>query len=144
LSINDNWIIIDSITGDLNNDSSKELVVAYDVKDDSIGNTRILVIYKSENDKWIEWTRSNQALKNADGGGMMGDPFADIKIEKGILKIYHEGGSSWKWNEVDKYRFQNDNFYLIGYQNSYGKLCEYFENVDFNISTGKIIIKKRI
>ncbi len=73
---------------------------------------------------------------------MMGDPFEGIEIKNNVLLISHFGGSSWKWTNVDKYRFQNNQFELIGYTSNFGKLCEYWANFDFNISTGKIACKK--
>jgi hypothetical protein len=73
---------------------------------------------------------------------MMGDPFEEIKIENGILLISFSGGSSWKWAYVDKYRFQNNEFELIGYSSISGKICEYWVDFDFNISNGKIVYKK--
>jgi len=72
----------------------------------------------------------------------MGDPFESIEIIKGLLIVHQSGGSSWKWSDTDKYRFQNGIFQLIGYENHYGKPCEYFQSIDFNIQTGKIIYKK--
>ena len=72
----------------------------------------------------------------------MGDPFEGIEIKNGILIINHWGGSSWKWSLSDKYRFQNNQFQLIGHTSNCGKPCEYWMNCDFNISTGKVIIKK--
>ena len=38
--------------------------------------------------------------------------------------------------------FQDGEFYLIGYSSIAGKPCEYWEDVDFNLSTGKMIVKK--
>jgi hypothetical protein len=73
---------------------------------------------------------------------MMGDPFGEIKIENGILLISQNGGSSWKWDHTDRYRYQEGEFYLIGYISNYGKPCEYWQEVDFNLSTGKMIVKK--
>ena len=73
---------------------------------------------------------------------MMGDPFEDVEIKNGILIISQAGGSSWKWGHSDKYRYQNNRFELIGYSSHYGKLCEYWEDFDFNLVTGKIILKK--
>ncbi|MDE0472548.1 MAG: hypothetical protein OXH57_11475 [Ekhidna sp.] len=53
------------------------------------------------------------------------------------------GGSSWRWGIIDKYRFQDGDFYLIGYTKDWGNpFKEIQENVDFNLSTGKIIFKK--
>src|SRR5688572_8084568 len=140
-----NFEIIDTISGDLDNDGVKELVVAYNTKKEDTSYESIprnLRIYKMQNQKWIIWKESQQALYGSRDGGMMGDPFGEIKIEKGVLQISQNGGSSWKWGHTDKYRYQNGEFYLIGYSSQYGKLCEYWMDVDFNLLTGKMIIKK--
>jgi|TARA_B110000967_G_scaffold207113_1_gene255658 hypothetical protein len=135
--------IIDEKNGDLDNDKVNEKVVVYETKDSTeYGNIREICILKNINGKWTDWKSSRNAiLKNGDGG-MMGDPFQGIEIENGILKINFFGGSSWKWSYTDKYRFQNNQFELIGYTSTYFKLCEYWETDDFNLSNGKIISKK--
>ncbi|MDB9931326.1 hypothetical protein OAD28_01220 [Flavobacteriales bacterium] len=144
IPIPDNYSIVDSVSGDLDKDSFKELVVAYNTGPENKidGVPRELVIYKLKNNKWTEWKRSSQALYGSRDGGMMGDPFGEIEIENGILLISQYGGSSWKWGFTDKYRFQDVEFYLIGYSSIAGKHCEYWKDVDFNLSTGKLIIKK--
>lgn len=144
IPVPENLSIVDTITGDLDKDSIKELVVAYntDSENELEGVERELIIYKPENNKWIVWKTTRQALYASRDGGMMGDPFGEIRIENGILIINQNGGSSWKWSITDKYRFQNDDFYLIGYTSNYGKPCEYWEEVDFNLSTGKMTVKK--
>ena len=141
-----NYAIIDTVSGDLDKDGIKEMVVAYDTqiptKDSSDDIPRELVIYKKTSDTWVVWQKSNQALLGSEDGGMMGDPFNEIKIENGLLHISQSGGSSWKWGYTDKYRYQNGEFYLIGYTSSGGKPCEYWQSVDFNLITGKIIVTK--
>lgn len=140
----ENYSIVDTVTGDLDNDSIKELVVAYNAgqENEIDGVPRELIIYKLENNGWVEWKKSKEALYGSRDGGMMGDPFEGIEIKNGILLISQNGGSSWKWGFTDKYRFQNGEFFLIGYTSLSGKLCEYWKEVDFNLSTGKIIVKK--
>lgn len=143
--IPDNYTIKDSISGDLDKDGINELVVAYNTekeKEEFESVPRELVIYKNQNGKWIVWKKSKQALYGSRQGGMMGDPFGSIYIDNSILNIHQNGGSSWKWGHTDKYRYQNGAFILIGYSSSYGKPCEYWEVVDFNLSTGKLIVKK--
>ena len=137
--------ILDTASGDLDKDGVKELVVAYNTrKEDSSYETipRSLVIYKMYHQEWRTWKESQQALYGSRDGGMMGDPFGDIIIDRGILQISQNGGSSWKWDHTDKYRYQNGEFYLVGYTSHSGKLCEYWEDVDFNLSTGKMIVTK--
>lgn len=141
-----NYSVIDTVSGDLDKDGTNEMVVAYNTEKENPDSfesiPRELIIYKKQNNKWITWESSKQALYGSRDGGMMGDPFGDITIEKGILSISQDGGSSWKWGHTDKYRYQGGEFVLIGYTSGYGKPCEYWENVDFNLSTGKLVVTK--
>ena len=136
--------MIDSVAGDLDQDNVPELVVAYNtsVKTDDEGIKRSLCIYKLKNDQWELWKESKSALLGSEQGGMMGDPYGDMEISKGVLSIYHNGGSSWKWSYIDKYRYQQNDFALIGFVSNYGKPCEYWQNEDFNLSTGKFVYSK--
>ncbi|NMM47676.1 hypothetical protein [Marinigracilibium pacificum] len=140
----DCYILVDSVSGDLDKDGIKELVVAYNTQEevDFESVPRELIIYKTSGKEWTIWKRSKLALYSSRDGGMMGDPYGSMEIEKGILLINQNGGSSWKWGFTDKYRYQNGEFYLIGYTSFGGKLCEYWESVDFNLSTGKINVSK--
>ena len=139
------YSIVDSVSGDLDKDGVKELAVAYNIaepKEDFESVPRELIIYKQQNGQWNVWKKSTQALYGSKDGGMMGDPHGEMKIEKGVLSISHEGGSSWKWSHTDIYRYQNYEFYLIGYTSYSGRNCEYWIDVDFNLSTGKLEVKK--
>lgn len=146
LPIPKNYSIVDTVKGDLNKDGINELVIAYNTqkgKEDTFESVpRELIIYKKENSKWIVWIKSKQALYGSRDGGMMGDPFGEIEIKNGILLVSHNGGSSWKWGHTDKYRYQDGQFYLIGYSSNDGRPCDYFTSVDFNVLTGKMIVKK--
>lgn len=139
-------VLIDSVMGDLDKDGVSELAVAFNAHPTDVNADenvpRVLVIHKMIKGEWMPWKISRSALMGSQEGGMMGDPFEGIEIKNGILIIYHFGGTSWKWSQTDKYRFQDGDFYLIGYTNSYGKPCEYWETIDFNLSTGKLIYKK--
>ncbi len=148
LSIPKNYAVVDSVKGDLNKDGIDELVVAYnteeekETKDAFESIPRELIIYKKEKKEWTVWTKSKDALYGSRDGGMMGDPFGEIEIKNGLLLVSQNGGSSWKWGHTDKYRYQDGAFYLIGYSSTSGKLCEYWKDVDFNLVTGKMIVKK--
>ncbi len=145
IPVPENYVIIDSVEGDLDKDGIKEMVAAFDTRKpieefDNI--PRELHIYKKKSNKWILWKKSEQALYGSRDGGMMGDPFDKIEITNGVLLISQAGGSSWKWNVTDKYRYQNGEFYLIGYSNIFGKPCEYWTEIDFNLNTGKLFAGK--
>lgn len=145
IPVPENYSIIDTTSGDLDKDGIRELVVAYNTKKEDTSFESIpreLTIYKLQNKQWAVWKRSQTALYGSRDGGMMGDPFGEIEIKNGILLINQNGGSSWKWGFTDKYRYQNGDFYLIGYTSNYGKPCEYWVYVDFNLSTGKMSVAK--
>ena len=136
---------IKEVYGDLDRDSIVEKIVVYnmsDKKDEIKGVDREVVIFKKDKDNWKIWERSTNAVGNSKDGGMMGDPFEDMEVRNGILLIHQSGGSSWKWGHTDKYRYQNKSFDLIGYTSNYGKPCEYWQTIDFNLMTGRITVSK--
>lgn len=146
LQIPFHYALVDSVSGDLDKDGVKELAVVYNMDDNDSaefeGVPRMLIIYKNNNNTWQQWQKSAQAVLGSRDGGMMGDPYQEMTIEKGILSINQAGGSSWKWDYTDKYRYQNGAFYLIGYSSNAGKPCEYWKDVDFNLMTGLMIVTK--
>ncbi|WP_445733827.1 hypothetical protein [Mariniflexile sp.] len=130
-------------SGDLDKDGIDEKIVVHNTTDSTeFGNVREIQILKWSDGNWKKWITSRNAILKSEEGGMMGDPFGEVEIKNGVLLISHYGGSSWKWSYTDKYRFQKDEFELIGYTSVYGKPCEYWTHFDFNISTGKIEYKK--
>lgn len=135
--------IVSETTGDLDNDGTPERAIIYTTTESTeYGNVRELQIQKKENGEWVKWFSSTSAILKDGDGGMMGDPFEGLEVKDGILQIRFFGGSSWKWSYTDKYRFQNNRFELIGYTHAYFKLCEYWETSDYNLVTGKFVIKK--
>ena len=134
-------LVLTTIYGDLDKDGENEKVEVIETGEvGEYGNKRMLNIYKkNENGSWKDWQESTTVILSSEEGGMMGDPFDDgIEIENGTLLVYHSGGSSWKWSYTQRFRFQNNSFELIGATTSYGKFCEEWEDVDYNLSTGKI------
>jgi hypothetical protein len=73
---------------------------------------------------------------------MMGDPFGYMEIKKSLLIIEQNGGTSWKWNQTDTYQYHQGDFRLIRYAAHFGKICAYWQDEDFNLLTGKIVVKK--
>lgn len=144
LKIPPGFSVRDSVRGDLNKDGTKELAVVYNTnrRDENEGVNRELVIYKLGRGEWVKWKKSGNAILGSMQGGMAGDPLDKILIDRNLLVVTQNGGGSWKWQYTDTYRYQNGKLYLIGYQNISGKACEYWQSVDFNLMTGKIVLKK--
>lgn len=135
--------IIEDKMGDLDSDGISERIIVYDTNDTTEdGIVRELQILKKSNSDWAIWKKSRNAILKSQEGGMSGDPFEGIEVLKGLLIIKFSGGSSWKWSYKDKYRFQKGELELIGYSEIYGKPCEFWIDIDFNLSTGKIVYKK--
>lgn len=139
--------VLEEIKGDLDGDGKAEWVVVTETSrqaPNGMGKMRKLDVYKLDNGQKRLWQSSEQVVLPSQAGGMMGDPFQGISIRNGSLFIEHAGGSSWKWSYRDQYRYQNGQFELIGYQSNAGRLCDYWEDVDANLSTGKIVYRKTI
>lgn len=137
--------ILDEIEGDLDKDGISEKVIVYDTeKETDLGTERQIFIYKKTNDKWELWKSSVGAILPSQHGGMMGDPFDGISIERNCIVIYHYGGSRQKWSYTHRFRYQSGDFYLIGATINSGSPCDYFETFDYNLSNGKIDYQKEM
>lgn len=140
-----NLKVIGQVEGDLDKDGFSEKVIVYDTDNETdMGTERQIYIYKSINDKWVIWKKSVGAVLPSVHGGIIGDPFQGISIERGCIVINHFGGSSSKWRYTHRYRYQNGSFYLIGASTNFGSPCENFITFDYNLSTGLIIYKEII
>jgi len=137
--------VIETAEGDLDGDQVPEKVMIYNTQDTAeYGNIREIQILKKVDGKWKILEKSRNALLKSRDGGMMGDPYQQTEIRNGVLMITQAGGSSWKWGYTDKYRFQNGRFELIGYSSGSGKPEEYWTDVDFNLSTGRLTFEKEV
>jgi hypothetical protein len=123
--------------GDLNNDKVDDhVLVLKSQNEDSLVEAgvdmdsfppRVLIVLFKTGAGFSRAGRSDSAVLCRSCGGVFGDPFAEIIIQKGVLSIYHYGGSNWRWELTHKFRYQQNDFYLIGTTNrSYfnGDMCE--------------------
>ena len=135
--------VIGEAMGDLDKDGIDEKIIVLDTGlDGEIGTQRTLFIYKKKQDKWALWHTSQGPVLDSAHGGMMGDPFVGIEIQRGAIVIDHFGGSNRKWNYTHRYRFNGKEWNLIGATINYGAPCEGFFEFDFNVMTGKAIYKR--
>lgn len=135
--------------GDLDNDGIPEKVVVLDSGLQGLsgmGNGRDLLIYKknSGEESWYLWHTSRGPILDDNTGGLMGDPFESLSINRGTIVITHFGGSRDKWNYTHRYRYQNNDWYLIGSTVYHGATCDKFMTFDYNLSTGKAIYKQGV
>lgn len=135
------WKVIDMVYGDLDNIAGDEAVISYKTPvDGDMGKMQALAIFKKANGKWQLWHQTSSPLLSDQAGGMMGNPYAGISIERRAIVIQHFGGSRDKWNYKHRYRFQNNAWYLIGAEISFGAPCDNFTKFDYNLSTGDAVV----
>jgi len=126
----------------LDKDQKPELAIVFDTgKQTDMGTGRVLQVYKNTSGRWRLWFKSTSVVLPSEHGGVSGDPLDGIEIIRGCIVVYHVGGSQQKWSYTHKYRFQQNNWYLIGATINNGAPCDSFENYDYNLSTGMIVAK---
>lgn len=131
------------IEGDLNADGIADLalVIEENNTDQSAPQRLLLIAIGKEDNSYSLAVTADKAILRADEGGIMGDPFVGLSIDRGSLLISHQGGSAWRWSNTYRFRYQNDGWYLIGAtedwfhtQSSAGREYE-----DINLITGDYI-----
>lgn len=134
--------LLSQVSGDLNKDGVDEKIVVLNngiISD--FGEERTILIFKADNGAWKMWKRTTGAILPSENGGMMGDPFQSIGVENGALVINHFGGSRLKWEYTHRFRFQNNNWELIGAASVAYTPCEEEQTFDYNLSSGNVIYK---
>jgi len=140
------WRILADSSGDLNGDEKDDHVVILTVKDmeDRKANRqRILIVLFDEGGTLKVVAVSQASVLGLYDGGVLGDPFESLVIERGTLLVTHYAGSSDRWGFKHRYRFQDEAFYLIG-RTEYGHNTHSMEAYerDENLVTGRVIEKK--
>ena len=141
--VEDNIVSVDILTeaiGDLTKDGIDERVVIRNTSEvGDFGIIREILIYNWEDEHWVLWHTSTGAVLPSEHGGMMGDPFEGVSIERGCIVFKHFGGSRDKWNYTHRFRFQNNNWELIGATIVVGAPCDQWETLDYNLSNGDVV-----
>ncbi|WES99227.1 hypothetical protein P2W68_06320 [Chryseobacterium arthrosphaerae] len=134
------WTLKDKQFGNLDNTPEDEAVCVYETPmEGDLGFAQSLAVYKKEGENWVLWHQSTNPILSTQHGGMMGNPYEGISIKNKTIIINHFGGSRQKWHYTHRYRFQNNNWYLIGASVNIGAPCDYFQSLDYNLSTGDAV-----
>ncbi|MEM6379414.1 MAG: hypothetical protein AAF705_14495 [Bacteroidota bacterium] len=134
--------ILAEAEGDLNKDQQNEKIIIYDTpRETEMGTEREIRVFQKGPTNWLLWHQTSGGILPSEHGGIMGDPFSDARIERGCIVIEHFGGSRQKWTYLHRYRFQNEDWELIGATVGFGVPCDNWETFDYNLSTGGINYK---
>ena len=151
------WKIIKSVEGDLNGDNQADAVLVLQKQDkaniipnDSMGQTeldtnpRMLKVLFKQADGYKTAVENTTLIppESDKDNGCLDDPFSDVSIDKGHLKVRFEGfyscGNWWKDYSDYLFRYQNDRFLLIGYSYyEYHRASGEIEEYSDNYLTGK-------
>ncbi len=146
------WHVHEKAEGDLNKDNLPDIVVVVEAdkavkslkETDNDQQPRILfVAFKQADGSYKLSIQSNESIMLSNEGGVFGDPWAGLVIERGTLLVQFYGGSSSRWGYDYRWRFQNNDWFLIGatYTSSSTHDASY-EKYDFNLITGATEISK--
>ena len=108
-------------------------------EDVSVKHVLVLAL-RNKDGKLLRSVVSDAAVLDSDEGGVFGDPFDDLSVDKGTVVISHYGGSRDRWNFTHRYRFQNGRWSLIGLTLGHTDTLdlEHYDSQDINLSTGAV------
>lgn len=138
------------VEGDLNKDGISDVAVVIVATDENEATQApqraLLIALGNSDDTYTLSIIGEKAILRADEGGVWGDPFDSIEIDRGSIVINFYGGSNWRWYQHYRFRYQDDGWYLIGATlGSYFNAVTTEENADeddYNLLTGDFISKK--
>jgi hypothetical protein len=106
-------VLLDTILGDYNKDGKIDVILVTDEKGNPDKN-RTLIVLENSGKNYTQVAKTNKAILCSACGGVFGDPFAEISLNGNVLQINHYGGSSWRWSNTYTFRFQKNEWQLIG------------------------------
>jgi hypothetical protein len=134
----DNFVVqVKKVKGDLNKDNLADLVIVSQDTINAKAPYKLDIFFAQPNGTFKLIVSTTKAIDpqypEGKNGYYNGNSFYDITIEKGILTIKNE---LTRGNFEHKFRYQNNNFELIGFIQVYSDGQGTMGMVDFNLSTG--------
>ncbi len=156
------WNMRDSVSGDLNGDSYPDLVLVLQYKDSVkvkknvpvIGSETVitqprilLIVFKNPDTRLYDVKEQSNTFILTDDNPNIEDPYQSVSITKGIINIsfqlFSNFGSYSVTNTTYKFRFQNNQFVLIGADNYViSRSTLDFEECSYNFLSAKWSLKK--
>ena len=142
------WEETSLIKADLNGDQREDVAMVITWTGPLPDNTQfewirhVLVLALRHDDGSLERSAvSDRAVLDNTEGGVLGDPFQELRIERGAVVIEHYGGSRNRWGITTRFRYQNGRWMLIGRtdEETDNTYPDFLDKVDHNLSTGLVI-----
>jgi len=142
--------------GDLNRDCVQDIAIVIEKtqesENDQTGESegappRSLLIALGNKDNTFSLSIiADNVVLPADAGGVWGDPFDSLTIDRGSVVLSDYGGSNWRWYNKYRFRFQDKDWFLIGAtMGSYYTGTSTSENGDeddYNLLTGDYVLRR--
>ncbi|MEK3902731.1 hypothetical protein [Paenibacillus sp. FSL R7-0179] len=149
------WHILESYLGekalakgDLNKDGISDLAMVIEknsVKGEASPRS-LLIAFGGKNNTYTLSIIADHVILQADEGGIWGDPFESITIDRGSVLVSDYGGSNWRWYNKYRFRYQDQDWFLIGStRGSYftgATTMEQSDEDDINYLTGQFIQRR--
>ena len=72
----------------------------------------VVILYSDMNSQLYQVHRADNLVYCLGCGGLWGDPYSGIEITNHGFKIYHYGGSNWRWTRNLTFVRNGNEFYL--------------------------------
>lgn len=136
--------------GDLDKDGKDEIVMVFTTNkkitsDFQNGFKREFFILKNSNGKLKIWHKNTSVLlANETGFYPEYNPKPEFIIKNGTLRIIQNFNTNSRHTQTYEniFRFQNNDFYLIGSKNEFNDTCEFNTSDEINFSTKKVIVSR--
>lgn len=138
--------MLDSISGDLNRDSYKDLLIIFknadeedlsETSDEPIDRPLLIYLRDSLNNYHLI-TQNNKVVLCYSCGGVFGDPYNGMAVKNGYFTIEHYGGSAWRWTRYITFKYsESDSTWYLHKDGGESFHASDPDNTEINIKTVK-------
>lgn len=135
MTILDGYKVINVATGDLNLDGISDLAVVVEMSPGDMKGSRMLyVLICGLDGRYVVSHANRNIILGKQEGGIWGDPFEKVEISDNVLSVIEYGGSNFRWQYIDKFKYIDAKLTLIearrlnyytGTGNGYQTDCDY-------------------
>ncbi|MBU3189411.1 hypothetical protein K9O30_09895 [Clostridium bowmanii] len=139
----------EKVEGDLNKDGINDVVIVIEGTNKMEGEAAprsLMILLGNKEKSYSTSVIAEKAVLLSNEGGVWGDPYESIVIDRGSILLNFYGGSNYRWFSSYRFRFQNNGWFLIGVT-----VGEYYTGTttkdnadieDYNLLTGDYVFKK--